>query len=461
MLVYVDSMIVSRLAEAKRRLVLRDGARLGVWLAGAGFLPVAAIVASGRIPVWLLAGLPVTGFLLGFAIARWNWRETVDVAREVDRLGGTKDRFVSVIEIDGDSPLSAAAGGEIAAYAGSFRAAVAIELRFPWRAASFAAAMGFLCVIAGWHAAGRDSALAPKRLDAARLLTAAKEAARQAGERDPALEKAEEEIAAALAESQISSDPLRDALSALSDLEQRLARTDGSGAALSPPERAALARALAERNVRAAESVQSGDAEAATDALKSLDPDELQKAIEDAAKHSESARLREMARQGGATARVQIAGALSNAPSASRSQLIESLRQLRMGEGAASGDGAKAPGKPGDQSTAGADNDDAPPGGAPGSDLDKGRGEDIAGEGLVPKRPESPDEALSGVMGDGPAAIALLRAAGGDNAEARRALRAVVDAASAQAEDAVARENILPGSRILVRKYFDGIRPRE
>ena len=74
---------------------------------------------------------------------------------------------------------------------------------------------------------------------------------------------------------------------------------------------------------------------------------------------------------------------------------------------------------------------------------------------------EGSEDFLQGEIGDGASLVQLFRAAGGDDPQARRAYRSAYQVAAPAALDAVNQENIPAGSRLLVRRYFESIRPKE
>jgi hypothetical protein len=63
-------------------------------------------------------------------------------------------------------------------------------------------------------------------------------------------------------------------------------------------------------------------------------------------------------------------------------------------------------------------------------------------------------------MGQGQSRVNTYSTSGGDNARSARATRDGGAVQSAEL-DTVTPENIPPGSRILVKRYFDSVRPKE
>ena len=67
---------------------------------------------------------------------------------------------------------------------------------------------------------------------------------------------------------------------------------------------------------------------------------------------------------------------------------------------------------------------------------------------------------LSGSLGKGESLQTLI-STHGDSSQSAQRYRALYDAMSPAAEDAVMQENIPLGSRYFVKRYFDSIRPKE
>jgi hypothetical protein len=67
--------------------------------------------------------------------------------------------------------------------------------------------------------------------------------------------------------------------------------------------------------------------------------------------------------------------------------------------------------------------------------------------------------ALKGQLGQGETLSTMLPSAA-DNSKAARRYKELVEAAAASAEDAVEQEDIPLGSRFLVKRYFESIRPK-
>ncbi len=106
------------------------------------------------------------------------------------------------------------------------------------------------------------------------------------------------------------------------------------------------------------------------------------------------------------------------------------------------------------------DNDLQIPSGQPGSEQEKGTTESPFGkQGAVGEA--SVREQLGGKLGAGESLSALIPSAASGDATATRRYKELTDAAAATAEDAVLQENIPLGSRFLIKRYFEAIRPKQ
>ena len=101
------------------------------------------------------------------------------------------------------------------------------------------------------------------------------------------------------------------------------------------------------------------------------------------------------------------------------------------------------------------------PSGQPGAEKDKGTAENPFGkQGTDPKVAEQKDQ-LSGKFGEGESLSALIPTAAAGGEKATRRYKQLYDAATSDAEDAVTQENIPLGSRFLIKRYFEAIRPKQ
>jgi hypothetical protein len=98
------------------------------------------------------------------------------------------------------------------------------------------------------------------------------------------------------------------------------------------------------------------------------------------------------------------------------------------------------------------------PSGRPGSERDFGTTETPFG-GKSEEQEKGGELALKGRLGQGET-LSMMMPSAADNSKAARRYKELVEAAAASAEDAVAQEDIPLGSRFLVKKYFESIRPK-
>jgi len=464
----VDAVIERKLREGRSLLIQRDAARLGAWfVAGAVGLWVVLAVAAWRYPA-----VPWSSFSAGAVVpvaaafamlaAALRWRKQDAVALALDATRTTKDRFVTALELGegGGSALR----NELSIFARDYRFPDVLKPRAPRLPAALIAA-GIVLVL-GVAALDhfRRAGLQPDVANASGLLEQAKrEVARVAPPESP-LRKEEEKLEEARKQLGNSTDPMRDALRAIADLERRLA--SASASPLTDEEKEALAKALAENEPQAAQALSSGNDREAAEQIAQMDPEALAKALEQAAQHRENSRLQELARKAGEQARRELAQGLASAGnSGAQRRLQQALREMKAGGQGQQQQGQGQPGmnlaqgKGGEKQDGSAPEDNAPPGGSPGSEHDEGRGEDIKSEkdALAAK---GSDEQLTGEMGQGASRVNTYSTAGGDNAQSTRAT-GDGGAAQSAALDTVAPENIPPGSRLLVKRYFESVRPKE
>lgn len=458
-----------KLSEARGRLVLNHFLHGSAWalLAGlTGIVVVRALVPRSQLSwieaaPWLVVG-PLLG-ALGLSFLRWKSLEAV--AREVDRRAGTKDRFVTELQTTQASPWSDAVHREVAAFAANLSLAERFKLPLPGRS--------FLWLIIPLLALGALEGYRYARRAAVKgeLAEAAKrvEEARKAAAKDPELAAEEKRLDEVLKDLADSDEPLREAMRALADLERKMSSSAGQDA-LSPAETEALAEALASESPQLASELRSGQNEAAASSLSKLDPEALAKALEQAAKHLESQKLQDLARNN--QAQQQLGTILRSSPKDgsgdSRKKFLSALRDIKSGASGENKEDGQS-GQNGDPSEApnGSEKPDAgladnsPPGGAPGSEKDVGKGEELGNKVDRDGGSENPEEFVAGQMDDGEALIEMLRVSGADDPRARRGWKEVYSKAAPAALDAVEKEEIPAGSRLLVKRYFEAIRPKE
>ena len=417
------------------------------------------------------ASLPVIATIsisiaIALAGALWRWRSLRLVARELDVRARTKDRFLTALDLPSskESLLSEAARRETSRFASRLQVGDHLRPKLPWRNALWLllplVALGLIEGLKEWRA----GQIAPELTSARQLLERAREVAERRAEVDKEFNKISEKLKEAEQELAESSEPLREALRTLGELEERLSRSSE----LSSAERSALADAVAQNHAELASDLRAGRNAEAARTIAQLDPAELAKALEQAARHLESRRLRELASEESQMVQVQL-GVMLNAAGEfgkqdGRRQFVATLREMKAGLTSAAHDGQKGagfnPSQRGEKSPPSAA-EQSQPAGAPGSELDVGRGADLGEEAEPLVAQEGSEDFLQGEIGDGASLVQLFRAAGGDDPRARRAYRSAYQVAAPAALDAVNQENIPAGSRLLVRRYFESIRPKD
>jgi hypothetical protein len=200
------------------------------------------------------------------------------------------------------------------------------------------AALGIIEGLKEWRA----GQLAPELASARQLLEQASKVAERQAEVDKEFKHVAEKLKEAEQELAESSEPLREALRTLAELEERLSRPSE----LSDAERSALADALAQNHPEFASDLRAGRNAEAARTVAQLDPAELAKALEQAARHLESRRLREIASEEGQMVQVQLGMMLGASgefgKEDGRRQFVATLREMKTGPtSAAAQDGQK------------------------------------------------------------------------------------------------------------------------
>ncbi len=464
----MDGIVFRQLREARRWLTLQQFLEYVVWTLLAA-LGVLVIIRMGplriglSVPTMVVISVPIAIALLG---ALWRWKSLRAVARKLDARARTKDRFLTALDLPESekSLLSEAARRETSAFASTLRVRDYLRPKPPWRNALWLllplAALALVEGLREWRA----DQLAPELANARQLL----EQARQAAERQTEVDKEFHQIAEKLKDSEEqlagSSEPMREALRTLAELEETLSRQSE----LSDAERSALADALAQNHAELASDLRAGRKAEASKTVAQLDPAELAKALEQAARHVESRRLRELASEQPETVQLQLGVMLGGSnelgTKEGRLRFVAGLREMKTGMTGASQDVPQGAGfnppQRGDESSPSAA-EQSEPAGAPGSEMDLGRGGDLGQEAEPLITQEGSEDFLEGELDEGASLVQLFRAAGGDDPKARRAYRSAYQLAAPAALDAVNQENIPAGSRLLVRRYFESIRPKE
>lgn len=468
----MSNAISRKIGEAAWRLRAVRFTQLVAWLSAAGLIGLLLwrIAAWNHPALWrgdivTLAGAVLICSTLAAAL---SWRNRKAVARELDHRARTHDRFLSFLELrkKADLPAIPLIERDVTAFSEKLSLAGLFRPRFPVLpiACALAAAVG-LVVLEQFHKHRKD-ALASEQAEATRLIEKAKAVVDQHATEDPEIAALKEELQKEWQKLADSTQPKRDAFRALSNLEKQLANA-AQAAALSGEEKDALAQALAGENGKVSEALQKGTGDEAAQQIASLDPEALAEALQEAARHRESNRLRDLTRQPATQAQQTLVRSLNSSSAAQRMQ--QALREAKAGENSQdSGQGQKtaeqgAPtdAPPGNEKGQSGQLSQAPPGGVPGSDKDQGTGKDIKDERERLSGSNSQDDLLNSLTSGGPSRVASTELAGDGPGQAQRAKRAIDQAAIAAALQEVEQENIPPGSQVLVRRYFESIRPKE
>lgn len=466
--------------------------------------------APGVSEVLGISALALAGALIWTAARRASLHET---AERIDALAQTRDRFITALSFsqraDADpSALERCALAECRGFAAAFDPQPFTRLRVPRRAAwLLAPALACALVIATahfFHEKNRPDPAASELLaeKAGALETLAKQVDKaNETEKSDELKKLAEELRKSEARLREDARPDEDAnktaLRELSTLEEKIDRMR------TPEELAALATELQKMPSakNAADALRRGDLAGAAEELEKL---AREAAGQSPAEREKLARaLQEALARAQANRQGQLAQAMNDAANMSDAQqalqrLAEALRQAaaqrRSGAGAQSRalQGALAAlqamklGRPvGDasDSAAGADGraadqrvaiqnfqngkpqaalaiDPAAPSGQAGSEHDTGTTKTPFGAPQKRAESDSPASDLAGVLGHGESLQSLVTTHG-DTAKSAQRYRTLYDAMAPAAEDALEQENIPPGSRFFVKRYFEKIRPKE
>jgi hypothetical protein len=465
----MDGIVVRRLREAQKWLVLQQFVDYAIWglLAGLAVFAIsrmaAASIPKAEVP-WLVA--VASSLALAALGAIYRWRSLRAVARELDARAKTKDRFLTALALPRNETgaLLDAVRHETSTFASTLSPREHLPLKVSAKKALWllvpAVALGLWEGFQVWQ----TDLLAPELAIAQKLVEQVRRAAELEAKKDEALQLIAQQLQTSEDQLTASREPLREALRTLSDLEQKLS----SQSSLDSAEANTLADALSRNHAELASNLRAGRNAEATRALAQLDPAELASALKEAARHLEAKRLRELATQSATAAKLQLAIMLGSSPGSGREtarRFVAALRDTRSGAGAVDRDRAQqiegAEVSPGNGKSPSYAADNAPPSGLPGTEKDFGRGEDLSREAEPPNSPPGSEDFVEGEIGEGASLIELFRAAGNDDPKARRAYRSAYQTAAPAALDAVSREQIPAGSRLLVRRYFEAIRPKE
>jgi hypothetical protein len=247
---------------------------------------------------------------------------------------------------------------------------------------------------------------------------------------------------------------MQDALAALADARARMAASMDLG--LQPAEAEAVADGIETANSKLAEDLRAGRYDDAAKEMASVDPAALEKALSDAARHLQNNRMQSLAKSS------QAQAGFAKLLQSSSSRDAKSQRQKFLASLGDLGDPGKEPGDgsaPRSQSQSSSKDDGAS--GSAGSEKDLGEGGKIEGTAAADKADTSKQDQLEGEIGEGPSEAKLIRFTGNQDAQTTREFRQAFPGVLAAAIDAVDREDVPPGSRLMVRRYFESIRPAE
>lgn len=473
----VDRAILQSIAKARRRLRGQRACHVTAWMLAV----VLCSLALANVIHLLISGLGfVEGgdLLAGMALAAacgvatffLSWRNPQATARRLDAEAGTKDRFFSTLALS-NHPQFPAIEREAAAYAQKHTPETALRFHFPRAAALWGVLGGVLLVISSLITLQKQNTLAPELAEARQTLSRAASIIRQ--QNDPRLTETARKLEELLQKLPQSTQPRRDAWRALADVEQQVSSgTNGPRASLTPEEIEALADAMVANDPAAAGTLAGEPGAETARSIEALDPAALAQALREAAEHTKSTRLREMTQGSAVEMRARIAAAYRTTDSAGnassqRESLLQELRDIKADSRRDNGENSSSKGQnmtatpPGTGKPDAGWADNAPPGAAPGTEKDRGTGQELQSGDAASPLEDKNGERLASLPGSGPSTLRILQRPSDDSARAGRERGNATTAAQSATLDAVIPENIPPGSRLLVRRYFEAIRPQE
>jgi hypothetical protein len=471
----------------------------------------------------LLATAAVVALLAGIAPSLLRRRTLAQVAEQVDEIGATKDRLVTALALhDGNGRLDTLARHECEAYLASRNLQPLIPLHPPRAGAWLVVplvALGLLQLdfqgqreIRLAEAAKAQQSIGETVRQVEQLALQTRAASEQA--KSDELKKLAEELqrsAERLRTETKSEDAQKAALRELSSLEEMMRELQRQP---SPPDEAKeLAKALStlpgmqdvlnalnqddlaaaeeamdralkeqkenrpdqlteeqvEKNLR--EAMQGlADRRRLSEALQKL-ADQMKQKGGEGASHSAMQQLAKMLQQM-RTQGQQASGSGSQQQQMTLQELIAALENMKFGDGDSQSNQASNDQTPGGgkivtmQSFGSANPQGSPqpgdanlPSGRPGSEHDFGTTDTPFGGKNDPQE-KGGELAVKGQLSEGESLSMMLPSAGDKSKSARR-YKELYEAAAGAAENAVEQENIPLGSRFLIKRYFESIRPRE
>ena len=500
-------------------------------LAGAGLLIFAAVNrwGLGRLP-WNteVAICAVAGaFALALLATLACRRSLVETAGILDRLGGTRDRFLTALTFADASeaePMRALALKECTQFVRGGKFSELIRVRLP-RETLWLVVPVVAIALLQWEAqhtfaereADRAAARAAVEDTAKHLEQLARETAKvseqnKADELKKLAEQLQRSAEQLRANATHPEEAGKSTLRELSALEQMIQEMQKSPSAPTPEEMQALAKALAKNDATkdAAAALAAGDQAKAAEELekemKKLEEqkenatsEEVRKQLEQAIKElAQQKQLSEamqklaqqlkegQSQQGGnsseaAKALAQMLRQMAQGKSGQQSggkqsaatleQLLAALQNMKAGEGqpqqGEQPSSAQQPGGVKMQSFAQSGQNGIPlpgdpsmPSGQPGSERDMGTTDSPLGKEQNAAGKDGQKQQVAGRMGEGESLQQALQSAG-DHSKSNRGYKNLYEAMAPAAQDAVLQENIPLGSRFLIKRYFESIRPQE
>jgi len=369
--------VLRNLRAARRRL---SAQLLLTVLIKAALLTGAALVVLGAVNRWLLGRLPLdwpvaggvasAAGLIALVVTVARRRNLAEVAGVVDRLGGTRDRFLTALNFSteaNDDGMRSMAVQECVRFVQGGKFSRLVPVRMPREAVYLLVPVVALALLQ-WEAretfAVRDAATAEARAAVEDTAKKLEELARQTAK---ANEEAKSEELKKLAEQlQRSAEELRanaknaeaagkSALRELSALEQLVQEMQKSPAAATPEEMAALAKALEENAATkdAAEAMAKGDlAKAAEELEKAMQqlaeqkdertPEQIKEALDQALKRLAEQKQLSAAAQKLAQQMQRSAAEKGGNSSETAKQLAQMLRQMAQGKSGQQQQGGQA-----------------------------------------------------------------------------------------------------------------------
>ena len=466
-------------------------------------------------PVWWWAAPALAG-LAAFMATMLRRVELRDVAGLVDRLGGTHDRSLTALAFaETPTPFQQLAMEECRTFLAKQNLARLIPIRLP-RAVRYLLIPMITLALLHWEsriaADGREREKDAAQKQVSPTVNLLDQLAKEIEKtldpsKDEELKKLAEQLKKSAeqlrAQENGADEAAKAALRELSQLEQILQQMQKAPANASPEDMKKLAEELAKNDATkpAAEAMKSGDlAQAAKEleeATKQPTKEEAEKALREALDRLGKQRelseamqqlakqlqqqssggkpgeglqklaqmLKQMGQQKGSS------GKPGQQPTTEQlKQLIAALENMKYGEPQDSGGEPQAPGDGQGKLTIQSFSKPHPdgsspdgsqmPSGQPGSERDTGTTETPFGKTATEAAKNGTDAALKGRLNEGESLSQLLPTAGDTSKSARR-YQELYEAMAPSAEEAVVQENIPLGSRFLIKRYFESIRPKE